>query len=61
MVADAVSRLRTIGLYQDNDTKEAEPLLEDAVVNILEEVHNFHSIPTVANYNERDKLNLNIL
>ena len=50
MVADAVSRLRTISLYQDNDTKEAQLLLDDAVENILEEIHNIHSTPTVANY-----------
>ena len=61
MVADAISRLRTIGLYQDNNTKEAQPLLEDTVENILEELHNIHSIPTVTNYNKIDKLNLNVL
>ena len=60
-VADAIFRLGTISLYQDNDTKEAQPLLEDAVKNILEEVHNIHSIQSVTNHNKIDKLNLNVL
>ena len=60
-VTDTFSRLRTIRLYQDNYTKEAQPLLEDAAENFLEEVHNIHSIPTAANYNKIDKLYLDIL
>ena len=59
IVADAISRL--IGLYQDNETKEAQLSLEDADENILEEMHIIHSTPNVANYNKIEKLNLNIL
>ena len=56
VVVDAISRLRTVRLYQDSTTKEAQLLLEDTVENILEEIHNIYSTPTVESYNKIDKL-----
>ena len=61
MVTDVISRLRTLGLYQDNDTKEVQLPLEDAVKNIIEEIHHIHSTPTAATYKKIYKLNHNIL
>ena len=38
VVADANSRLRTLGLYQDNDNEDVPPTVEDIVENIIEEI-----------------------
>ena len=61
MVADVISRLRTYGLYQDNNSEEVKMSLEDAIENIIEEIHHMNSVPTAATYNKIDKLNLNLL
>ena len=61
MVADAISRWRTYGLYQDNNNEEVQLSLKDAVKNIIEEIHNINSAPTTITYNKIDKLNLYLL
>ena len=38
MVADVISRLRTSGLYQDNNNEEVQLSHEDAIENIIEEI-----------------------
>ena len=45
MVADVIARLRTFGLYQDNDNEEVHLSLEGTLKNIIEEIHHIHSIP----------------
>ena len=61
VVADVISRLRMYGLYQDNNNEEVQLSLEDAVKNILEEIHNINSVPTTTTYNKIDMLNLDLL
>ena len=61
MTADVISRLRTSGLYQDNNNEEVQLLLEDAVEKIIEEIHNINSAPTTTTYTKIDQLNLNLL
>ena len=39
VVADAISWLRTLGLYQDNDNEDILLSTEDVVKNIIEEIH----------------------
>ena len=58
VVADVISRLRMHMLYQDNNNEEVQLSLEDAVENIIEEIHNINSAPTTTTYNKIDKLNL---
>ena len=41
VVADVISRLRSYGLYQDNNNEDIQLSLEDAVENIIEEIHLF--------------------
>ena len=38
VVADAISGLRTLGLYQDNDNEDVPSAIEDVVKNIIEEL-----------------------
>ena len=45
VVADAISRLRTFGLYQDHDNEEIQLSLEDAFENNIEEIHSIESTP----------------
>ena len=61
MVADVILRLRMYGLYQDTNGEEVQLSLEDAVKNILEEIHNIDSGPTTTAYTKTDKLNLDLL
>ena len=61
MVADVIARLRIYGLYQDNNNEEVQLSLEDAVENIIEEIHNINCASTTTTYNKLDKLNLNLL
>ena len=61
MVADMISRLRMYGLYQDNNNEEVQLSLEDAVENIIEEIHNINSAPTTTTYTKIDQLNLDLL
>ena len=39
IVADAISRLRAFGLYQNHDNEEIQLSPEDAVENNIEEIH----------------------
>ena len=51
VVANTVSRLRTLGLYQDNDNKDVPLTTEDIVKNIIEEVHSTDIVPKIPTYN----------
>ena len=59
-MADAISSLRTLGLYQDNGNYDLAKTDDDVVDNIIEEVHAIEWIPNSAGY-KMEKLNLNIL
>ena len=59
VVADAISRLRTLGLYQDNGNKNLAKMY-DLVDIIVEEVHAIEWVPNSAGY-KMEKLNLDIL
>ena len=61
VVADVISRLRMYGLYQNNNSEEDQPSLEDAVKNIIEEIHNLNSALANTAYVKIDKLNLDLL
>ena len=56
IVADAISRLRAFGLYQDHDNEEVQLSLEDAVKNIIKEIHSGESIPKIPIYTKMNKL-----
>ena len=60
VVADAISRLRTLGLYHDNDNEDVPSAIEDIVNNIIEEVHSTDTAPKKPTYNV-EKLNLEVL
>ena len=60
VVADAIPRLRTLGLYQDNDNTDLAKTDDDIVDNIMEEVHAIEWIPNSATY-EMEKLILDVL
>ena len=60
VVADAISRLRTLGLYQDNGNTDLTKKDDDIVDNIMEEVHAIEWIPNSATY-KIEKLNLDVL
>ena len=60
VVADAISRLRTLGLYQDNGKDDLATTDDDMVENIIEEVHVIEWVPNSAGYN-MEKLNLDVL
>ena len=60
VVADTISRLRTLGLYQDNGNDDVATTDDGIVENILEEVHAIEWVPNSAGYN-MEKLNLDIL
>ena len=60
MVTNAISRLRTLGLYQDNDNTDLAKTDDDIVDNVMEEVHAIERIPSSAIY-KIEKLNLDIL
>ena len=47
--ADAISRLRTLGLYQNNDNKDVPSAIEDIVENIIE-VHSADTAPKKSTY-----------
>ena len=50
MVADTISRLRTLGLYQDNGNTDLAKTDDDIVDNIMEEVHAIEWIPYSTTY-----------
>ena len=60
VVADAVPRVRTLGLYQDDDNDDMPITTEDVVKNIIEEVHSTDIVPRTPTYNI-GKLNLEVL
>ena len=60
VVANAVSRLRMLGLYQDNGNEDMPPTVDDVIKNIIEEVHSTNIAPKRPAYN-MGKLNLDVL
>ena len=60
MVANVISRFRTLGLYQDNSNEDVPPTVDDDVKNIIEEVHSTNIVPRRPVYN-MGKLNLDVL
>ena len=60
IVADAVSWLRTLSLYQDNDNEDVPLSTEDIVKNVIEEFYSTQVTQRIPMYNV-DKLNLDIL
>ena len=59
-MADAISRLRTVGLYQDNCNDDLATTGDNMVDNVIEEVHAIEWIPNSASY-KMEKLNLDVL
>ena len=51
VVADAISRLRTVGLYQDNSNDDLATTDDDIVENIIEEVNAIKWVPRSAGHN----------
>ena len=45
MVADVISRVRILGLYQDNGNEDAPPAVDDVIDNIIEEFHPTDIVP----------------
>ena len=60
VVADAISQLETLGLYQDNGNDNKATTDDDVVKNIVEEVHAIELVPNSASYN-MGTLNLDVL
>ena len=60
MVANAISRLRTLSLYPDNDNTDLTKMDDNIIDNIMEEVHAIEWIPISATY-KMEKLNLDVL
>ena len=60
VVAVAISRLRTLSLYQDNGNDILATTDDDMVENIIEEFHAIKWVPSSASYN-MEKLNLDVL
>ena len=60
VVANAISRLRTLGLYQDNGNTDLAKTDNDIIDNLIEEVHAIKWIPNSATY-KMEMLNLDVL
>ena len=60
IVANVISSLRTLGLYQDNGNDDVTTTDDDVVENVIEEAHAIKWVPNSAGYN-MEKLNLDIL
>ena len=60
LVADIISRLRTLGLYQDNGNDDLATMDDDMVKNVIQEAHAIEWVPNTAGYN-MEKLNLDVL
>ena len=60
VVSDAISRIRTLGLYRDNDNEDELSTTDDAVDNIIEEIISADSAPKKPTHNV-GKLNLEVL
>ena len=50
VVADAISRLRTLGLYQDNGNDDLATTNDDVVDNIIEEVNAIEWVSKLQSY-----------
>ena len=62
IIADAISRLRTFGLYQDHDNEDPRPTLDNTIENVIEEIHNIESTSQkFPVYINKHKLNLDLL
>ena len=61
VVADAISRLRMFGIYEDNNNEEVQLSLKDAIEKIIKEIYNINSIPNTTAYTRSDKLNLDLI
>ena len=61
IVTDAISRLRTFGLYYNHDNEETQLSLEDVVKNIIKQIHSIESTPKIPACTKIDKLNLDLL
>ena len=51
VVANAVSRFRTLGLYQDNDNDDVPIMTEYIIKNFIKEVHSTDVVPRTPAYN----------
>ena len=51
VVADAISWLRTLGLYQDNSSDNIVATKDNVVKNVMEEVHTIKLVPNSPSYN----------
>ena len=60
VVANAISRLRTLGLYRDNGNEDVPLTIEDVVKNIIEEIHYLDTVQKTPSYN-MGKLNQDVL
>ena len=60
VVADTISRLRRLGLYQGNGNEDVLPTVDDVAKNIIEEVHSTDVVPKTPAYN-MGKLNFDVL
>ena len=60
IVADAISQLRTLGLYQGSGSEDIPVTTEDVIKNMIEEVNIADVIQKTPTYNV-EKLNLDIL
>ena len=60
VVADTVSQLRMLGLFQDIDNEDIPTSTEDVVENIIEEIHSTEVIQRMPAFNI-DKLTLDVL
>ena len=60
VVADTISRLRILGLYQDNGNNDIATTDYNMVENIIEEAHAIEWVPNSASYN-MEKLILDAL
>ena len=60
VVADAISRLRALGLYGDNDNEDEPSTIDNVVKNIIKEINSANSAPKKPTYNV-GKLNLEVL
>ena len=51
VVTDTVCRLRTLGLYQDNNNDDLPITIVDFIKDIIEEVHSRDIVPRMPSYN----------